>query len=465
MTTYASELVKYARSLANIPSAQYVSHNDEVQSLSHSYKDVYTKIAFAKAAYDYMTIGPVSLDMTTAVQIGNGEWEIALPDNVYSLRYVDYRYNGYWNPMLTFNINQRNKLGGQSMYRWLGEKLWVIGILPSEIRIRYFPPPSLISTPDVSYQYALQYQIYELPGVSQPQYFSLPDPVNEGDNDYCLYTYNGTTITLESYSLNTVQVLYAGTSISQALYWLGYIYFLEGGDIWRVTTNLVSTGVPVNLTASTNAITNFSITADNKLAYSTSTDTYFNTLSGSSEALIYPYATKDLCLYTTGNYAYIKSSSDAVYINNTIVGTAVVQNLASDGIYLYYLNQNGAIHRMTLDNTAGYAVLGDYLLYTGMDYMGPWWDNRLPIVDLQYNVKAVSSLEDSELKYPLNEAWEIMAYQSAIDYKRKAEGDINALQQRLNEIWARFEIALQRDSGQAEHSVPETEFYGTWGGY
>ena len=449
---YASDLVKRARSLANIPKAQYINHDDEVESLWESWKDIYTKITDT-AAYDYFIVGPELLDLSTAVQLGPTEWMITLPSDVWKLRFVDYNRNGYWLNMDLFNINQRNQVGGSCKYRWSGDKLWVIGNLPSQIRIRYYQAPKIPSVPDVSYQYALQYQQYELPGVGDTQYFSLPDPVNEGDNDYYIYTYNDTSIVLESYSLNTVQTLYSGTNVTDVRYWLGFVYYIEGGNLYRATTTLTTIGTPTLLASN---VSNFSITANNKIVYTgTDNQTHICALDGTGASVLYAYATKDVCQIGTANYAYIKTATDTLYVNTTAVGNMIVQNLTSDGIYLYYLDQAGTVHRLTLD--VNYAILGDFALYSNMLYMGPWWGNRISVIDIQYNAKAVSTYEDSEFAYPLNEAWEIMAYQSAIDYKRKSGGDISVLEQRCQEIWARFEDVLQRDSGQPERRIADSQ--------
>lgn len=452
---FATELIKYARSLGNIPKAQYVDHNDEVQSLNHSYKDIYALIAFAKSCYDYMTVGPVLLDLTAAVQISSGEWEIPLPDDVYSLRYIDYNMTGGWRPMLTFNINQRNKTVGQPMYRWMKDKLWVVGSLPNQIRIRYFPPPMSLSTPDNAYQYALSYAPYNLPAVDAPQYFSLPDPVNEGDNDYCIYVYGGTTITLESYSLNTTSTLYTGVGLSQANYWLGYVYYLEGGDIYRATTTLTSLGVPVKITTN-GAILNYSLTVDNELWYSTSADTYIASSDGTDSVLAYAYQVYDACLFVNGQHAYqhayIRASDGALYVDNISLGIPA-EGLASDGLYLYYLTNTGSINRVSVG--PAFIPSAPYVLYTGMQYLGQWWGNMICTVDNQYNVKALSTFLNSELSYPINEAWELMAYQCAIDFRRKAEMDTTELEKRFGQIMLRFDMILKRDTSQFEHSTPE----------
>ena len=456
---YASELVKRARSLANIPKAQYIDHEDEVESLYESYKDLYTKFTDA-AAYDYFITGPVDLDMTTAVKTGQTEWVVDLPDDVWKLRYVDYNRNGYWNNMPLFNINQRNQVGGEPKYRWLGKQMWINGTLPPQVRIRYYQPPMVPSVPDVSYQYALQYPQYQLPAVDAPQYFSLPDPVNEGDNDYCLYVYGGDTLMLESYSLNTEQTLVVAAGISQAQYWLGYIYYLQAGDIWRATTNLTSLSTPTKITSSAN-ILNFSITSNNKLFWSSSSNTYIANLDGTSPVVKWAYATSDVCLYTGGYYAYIKTLSNTIYVDTYQVCNAQTYGLTTDTVYLYYLDANGAIHRLTLDNGNNYAQIGDFQMYSGMQYLGSWWGNRFAVVDNQYNVKAVSTYIDSEFVYPLNEAFEIMAFQSAVDYKRKASGDTTALEARLAQIWARFEDVLRRDQGQPERRIADSQYSAT----
>lgn len=459
---YASELVKRARSLASIPKAMYIDHDDEVQSLWESYKDIYTKTTNA-ASFDYFLANdgvPTLLDMTTVVQTGPTEWLVSLPDDCWKLRYVDYNRNGLWQDMPLFNINQRNNLGGEPMYRWSGAKMWLIGSLPPQVRIRYYQPPQIPSVPDNAFQYALQYPIYELPGINQPQYFDIPDDVNEGNNDYCIYVLNGNTIMLESYSLNIEQILYTAPSgtLASALYWLGYVYFLQSGDVWRANTALTSLGVPTNLT-NTGTVTNFSITANNKVVYSTSSYTYFANLDGSSPVVQWPYSTSDVCLFASGQYAYIKTSSDTLYVNNTPINSAAAVNCSSDGVYLYYLDQSGTIHRLTLNSAL--ATEGDYILYSQMQYMGPWYDNYLPIIDMQFNIKALSTYLDTEFSYPLNEAFEIMAYQSAIDYKRKAEGDTTQLEQRLNSIWARFDFVLNRDSGKPERRIADSNYSST----
>ena len=83
------------------------------------------------------------------------------------------------------------------------------------------------------------------------------------------------------------------------------------------------------------------------------------------------------------------------------------------------------------------------------------------IIDMQFNIKALSTYLDTEFSYPLNEAFEIMAYQSAIDYKRKAEGDTTQLEQRLNSIWARFDFVLNRDSGKPERRIADSNYSST----
>jgi len=72
---------------------------------------------------------------------------------------------------------------------------------------------------------------------------------------------------------------------------------------------------------------------------------------------------------------------------------------------------------------------------------------------------AISSLEDTEFIYPVNEANEIMAYQSAIDYKRKQNGDISLLMARLSEIQNRFIGVIKRDEYQPERRAIDVPFW------
>jgi uncharacterized protein YpuA (DUF1002 family) len=60
---------------------------------------------------------------------------------------------------------------------------------------------------------------------------------------------------------------------------------------------------------------------------------------------------------------------------------------------------------------------------------------------------AVSSIPDWEFSYPLNEVNEIIAYQCAIDFKRKQNADFSQLSVRMQELQQRFLDVMKRDEG------------------
>jgi hypothetical protein len=134
----ASEIVKRARSLADVPNSQFISYSDELESMWESYKDIYSKIT--DTSDDYF-ISQSILDTSTAVQLGINEWEIDMPSDMYKIRFVDFMDNGRWQNMDKFNTQSRNKSYSRPMYRFRGNKLWVIGSsytgLPASIRVDY----------------------------------------------------------------------------------------------------------------------------------------------------------------------------------------------------------------------------------------------------------------------------------------------------------------------------------------
>jgi hypothetical protein len=256
--------------------------------------------------------------------------------------------------------------------------------------------------------------------------------------------YDTTSIRLESTTLNTLTTLYTSTDLSNVQYNLGYIYFLKGGDIWRASTNLTSTIVPVNLT-SVGGIVDYSITGK-KLYFSTATETKSANLDGTGvSAALYGYETKGISIIGSDIY-FIKTSDGFIYQNGTSLAISAT-DLSTDGTYLYYLDSASVLHK--------YLGTFDEVLRTNVSFIGYPQNNFISIITDSLEVLAVSTLEDTDFDYPLNEANELMAYQSAIDFRRKANGDVTLLAARLGEIWDRFLDVLKRDEGQPERRVSE----------
>jgi len=439
----ATDIIKRARSLSDTPNSLFISTSDEQQSLYESWKDIYSKIT--DSSDDYFLI-EIFLDMSTAVQLGTNEWEITVPADVYKIRFVNYRdTTGGWTNMYKFATDSRNRLSGSPKYRWRANKLWVTGsTLPSAIRLEYYPAPIVPSIPEPDWNYCLSLAQYDKTNVSSPNYFSVINPNNSDNTDYLIYIFAGTTIKVESATLNSTTTLYTSTGLSNVIYNLGYIYYLKGGDIFRATTNLQSTIVPAAITSVGN-ITTFSI-SKGKIYFSDATDTYQCNLDGSTPVVLYAYTTKGVNVTDTGIY-YIKDSDGLIY-NNAVSLGILADQISGDGTNYYYLDSAGVVHKNA-----------DTVLALNVSYIGQPSNGFIALINDQLEVKAVSTTDDTDFIYPINEANEIMAYQCAIDFRRKQNGDLTALLARLAEIWDRFFDVLKRDEGLPERRARDCPFF------
>jgi len=439
----ASEIIRRARSLADIANSDYISHEDETESLYESYKDVYSEILNQSDDYYLIT---VILNTSTATKLGNSEWELTIPADVSKIRFLDYKSGDQWVSMVKFGTDQRNDNAGACRYRWRGDKLWLIGAqsggLPPQIRLCYYPPAVKPSVPETALAYYLAYTPAQLATITSPFYFVQPNANNDLATDYLLYILGGITILLDSVRLGTHVTLYTGTGLSQVKYYAGYVYYLKGGDIYRAATDFASTLVPTMITA-VGTIVSYTI-ADNVIYYSTASLSFTCTLAGAGAAQVQAFATRDM--YNLGT-TFIRVSTGFIYANSVTTAIAAT-SLAWDGTAILYLTSAFTIRRYL-------SATDDTLLYAGILSLGPWAADRIPVQDMEYHVSALSSLPDTDLEYPSNAAYEVTAYQSAIDYKRKAQGDTTALELRLAKLKDRMSDELRRDDYQPEHRVNE----------
>ncbi len=434
------EIIKRARSLADLTNSDFISWEDEVSSLWESWKDIYSKIT--DSSDDYF-ITSVIIPTSGATQLGDSEWELTIPD-IYKIRFVNYWDNGRWVNMEKFNTNQRNRQLSSPRYRWRGNKLWIVASsfgLPSQIRIDYYPAPIQPSVPEASYNYASTYPLYQRSGISSPTFTRVANSVNTEPTDYFFYVYNNDII-VESTLLQSKTTLYgAGIAPSNLIYHLGYLYWLDGGDIYRAPTDYTSTLVPVALTI-TSDIVSFSIS--NGVIYFTNA-TEVNTCALNGSGVTQVYATPVESVYVVGSDTYYIDAG-ILFENDVNTGLSAIQ-IWSDGVNLYRLDSAGVLYK------------NDEILQLSISLIGSGGDEFIPVVDTSLNIKAISTRDNTEFDYPINEANEIMAYQSAIDYKRKQSADTTALVARLAEIWDRFMDVLKRDEGQPERRISEAPKY------
>lgn len=435
------DIIKRARSLADLTNSDFISWDDEVNSLWESWKDIYSKIT--DSSDDYF-IESVIIPTTGATQLGDSEWELSLPVEIYKLRFVNYWDGGRWVNMEKFNTNQRNRQLSSPRYRWRGNKLWIVASsfgLPSQIRIDYYPSPVKPSVPEADYNYCTAYPLYQRTGISSLAFTRVANSVQTEATDYLFYIYNN-DIFVESTLLNSKTTLYStGTAPTNLVYNLGYLYWIDGGNMLRASTDFSSTLVPTTI-INTADVVSFTIVGD-KIYYSTATDTNYCTLSGTGVTAVYAYAVED----------YYEIGSDVYYIisgllyKNAIATTTSALQLWSDGISLYHIDSANVLFK---DEDVFRLSVAD---------IGVGSDNFIPVITTGLEIKAISTLDTTEFDYPVNEALEIMAYQSAVDYKRKQSADTTALLGRLQEIWDRFLDVLKRDEGQPERRVAEAPRY------
>lgn len=438
----SSEIIKRARSLADIPNSLYITHDDEKSSLFESYKDIYSKIT--DSSDDYF-IKESILDPVVASKIGDTEWEVEIPSDVYKLRFLDYYDSGRWIAMTKFATANRNKSFSTPQYRWRGSKLWITGQLPSKIRIDYYPPPIVPALPDLSYNYGLSLSAPDKMLVSSPYFTSIANPNNAYDTDYLLYVNNGLQIKVESTVLQTTSTLYtSATAITNLQYYMGSVYFLTGGNLYKATSNLVSTITPTQIIAS---VDTFNI-SKNKIYYTSGGQTYSAALDGTNPQVVYAYATTCFNKLDSGDNLYLNAG--VIYRNDVSLGISATY-LSTDGVYIYYLDSAEVLHKYL-------SITDDVILATNVQIMSGYSNNFIALITDNWSIKAISSEEDTEFDYPLNEAWELMAYQCAIDFKRKNNGDVTLLQTRLSEVYGRFTDVLVRDAYQPERMAPQTPF-------
>jgi len=436
----SSEIIARARSLADIANSKFITNSDEENALFEAYKDVYSKITDSSDDYYIKT---AILDLTTATKINDTSFEIDMPSDCYKIRFVDFKNSGDWQNMDRFNTNQRNERPGKPQYRWRGDKLWIIaGSLPDAIRVDYYPPALAPSVPELTRRYLTQLSPSAKLGVTSAWY------VYEYAKDYMLYVSGGITIVAESLAGNSTATLYTGTAITNVKYYSGYLYFLSGGDLYRGTTDLAATVVPTAILSGL-SITSFTIT-NNLVYYTDGASSFSCALDGTGSVTIAAVA----------EYDYCKCGADLVFRNaggylviGGVVSTIAALSVSSNGDAIYYLTAAGDVMRLT---DYGLPTETTELIDYATDLEGGQAEYgfltcRGPMATLF----ALSDKVDTDFSYPLNEAPEAMAFQCAIDFRRKQNGDTTQLIARGAEIVDRMMDQLKRDEYQPEHRISE----------
>jgi hypothetical protein len=220
------------------------------------------------------------------------------------------------------------------------------------------------------------------------------------------------------------------------------------------------------------AVVSFYISADT-IYYTTSTQIRSCTLAGTSDALVSAVAnvtsvvvSGPIVIYrTTASLVGIVAPAVTMYAS----GIAKITSDGGSSNLLYILDNAGLIRKVTYNVTTG-AIVTDETIDTGASDIGQvQYDmgqtpNTWIIPTLKANSQQLLGVDGTvnyNFSFPNNLVPEIMAWQSAVDYRTKQEAAVdghllklghptNAAQGPASGLWARFEQSIKRDEYRAE---------------
>ncbi len=440
-----SAIEKRARDVGNVSSSKAFDHDFVDSSANESWKDMYAR--FVERDDDYFTKIVTFTSITTYATGNTDEYLIPLPADFYKLRAVDWQ-GGQWQEMHKFPMSMRDADPSVPHYRFDGTALWVVGANVTQVRLRYYPAPAVLTHPDTDLQFATAVTPNNVSLISSPVYASWK---NTG-----VYMYNG-AITAGSIDNGTTgaPVSLLTVAATNLVYYKGYMYYLAAGKIRRAPTDFVTTPlVPADVIAS-GTVTSFSIFSN--LIYYTDNGTMktaaldgTGVVAGGAIAATWQSLAGGILYYVLSGA--LKAVSPAV----TVIASGI-SACVSDGTNLYVLDTSGNLRRITV--SSGAVLLTDTTLRTDILSIGPWYGTRIPVLTNEgQQMLAVSSIVDTDVTYPSNTVTEIIAFQMAIDFKTKLNEDFSALKIRLGDpdispptgLWATFKKLIKRDEYEPE---------------
>lgn len=467
MGKLTSQLLSTARSLADLQNTDFVTFKDTQDALNESYRDIYNQ--YTESQGDYFC-SSVEIQMTTADVVPNtfGYWyELPLPDDFYKVREVSYQSGGVWANVNTFSMSDRNTPGIAPQYRIKNNKLWIISTNAWLIRLGYYIPPVELSSPDDPIEFLSSSEDYSIANVANPSYVESKDSM--------LYV-QGNDIKAQSNTADgTVYTLLTGSSPIAPVYYRGYVYYIEGGNIKRFTSDLAATnGAPATVvnTANVTALSVF----NNKLYFDDGTNSRTANLDGSGSAILGARGSS-WCLLQ-GEVTYVSITGDVLKTATPITGLlANVQSIASDGVYLYVQYSDYTLYRYTITGVvasdekliaADVARLYQYNI-TDSSKRLLVTNNGTVTVSANIVFTALSVIIDVDLDYPSTEVWELLSYGMAMFFVRKNSdtSKMQVLQPTIDKLWLRFLQTIDRDENQVYRI---NDYYGNnswplpWGG-
>ena len=458
----AQQMINRARSLADLPNAQFITYQDQLDSLNESYGDVYEKLIESNDDFyvnEYI-ITPLASQIVPNSM--NDEYLIPLPSDFYKLRQLSYFDGSYWHTVVKHTNTDMPRNRAQPCYRLRGQNLHLLGMATysvSSLKMEYYPPKMLITQPDQVLTFGS--------GLTQNQIWSITNAIDYTPVQNTTIYYIPSTQILYADSLtlnNSAQLLTAQASaISNIDYYKGSIYFLQNGNIYSASTDLMTTPIVPTAIISTANVANFTInnvSGVDSIYYWNGTNTIQCSLKGTGSTIISAVFSNDYC-FVQGVVSFL-TNTGAVNVNGSVLPTALASYtmLSSDGTNLYVLDSSYNLHQLQLLNTAGvWTVSLDTIMYSNVYTMGPLASsgygqatNRWGIITLDPYVQAISATINTTFSYPFNAVNEIIAYQTAVDMSRKQDNveKVQLLMQRLATLWERYQSQFLRDDFQYE---------------
>ena len=435
MTT--KDILDRATNLADLQNSAYITFDDRRFSLNESYRDVYEYVT--KGDDDYFVV-QVTLDPATISIIDSNQFTIDLPSDFFRLRTAEWNDNGNWRDLQRCPLNIRGLYTGTPAYRLKDGKMWLMGVDSavagySTIRINYYPAAATLTVPDSD----LDYSALSVVPISMAY---------TGVNRTIIYT-TGTDIRAYSYDNQTDYLLYSSAGVKDIGYMNGYVYFVKGGEVWRGASSLTGVMTPGAITATGAAVVNSTLMWG-YVYWSTATQCFRCNPDGTGVSLRQNNTVNYVSSWGTDVPYYGKiSAANVLTIDGSLSTGLVVSQIAGDNTYLYCrTSADGKVWRIMPTLVAG--VFTQFLLYENVNYMGVYGDGRLPVYTTDGKIKAISVYPAVTLTFPQNVAYEIMAYQCAMDFKRKNGADFTALAARREELWNRFTSQVHADDAKPE---------------
>jgi hypothetical protein len=422
----ASELNKRARSLADLPNSEFITYDDEKNSLNEAWRNIYAHITDNDDDYFIET---KEYAMQDGVTDDAYTFEFELPTNMYKLRTVDYKDGDVWTTMDKFSLSERNRAGAPK-YRFKADKLWIQSSRSwPTIKITYYPPPETIQLPDV--KVAFNQDLSEVYSIWDEWAVKDSSTVIQGSE---------TSITLYNENSTTPEVIYSGgTDISFPLYYKNNILFVDGNSLMKLKPD----GSAIELVDDIDVST---------YRPSIVRDVYYYVNIGQTETKSYNLKTGVVKTFDASllyDCPYISVTGQRYYLSTNVYGITSLQKngdvIVTAGVEMFsypFFSVDQIIYR--LDEDDNFTEWGEGSLgYNSTNHI-------ITGTPENGSVNTIGNSDDTDIEYPLNIVPTIIAYSAAIDYTRKAQGDPTLIKTRLSELWMEMAETMRRDDYKPE---------------